>query len=72
MTTVTLSPVQLERLEAAIIRYPSRTYIDRGGITRVSSAVINEFVSSLVRFYGQHGYLTANQYARIAHIVQES
>lgn len=67
---VKLTAPQVERLNDAIILYPSRTWVDRDGITRTSSAVINDFVSSLARFYREHGYLTAKQYARIACIVE--
>ena len=67
---VRLTDEQLQRLEAAIIGRPARTFIDRGGITRTTSVYINEFVSNLVKFYKARGYLTVNQYARVAHILE--
>lgn len=67
---VTLSPEQLARLEAAIIRRPSRTYIDRDGNTRWTQVSINQFISQLVKFHRAHGYLTDKQLACVSHIVQ--
>lgn len=68
---VRLTDAQLARLEAVIIT-PGRTFIDRGGITRTTQAYVNNFFSSLAKFHRSHGYLTSGQYARIAHIVQET
>lgn len=67
---IRLTDEQLARLEAAIIRRPARKYIDPFGNTRVTQISINQFVSSLVKFYRFYGYLTAKQYALVAHIVQ--
>lgn len=67
---VTLTDEQMERLEAAIIRRHSYTFVDRYGITRTTQAARNEFVSSLVDFHKARGYLTQNQYARVAYIVE--
>lgn len=67
---VRLTEEQVKRLEAAIIRRPARKYVDPFGNTRVTQVSINQFVSSLVKFYRLYGYLTAKQYALIAHIVQ--
>lgn len=69
---ITLSPAQIERLERAIVRYPGRTFVDQGGITRTTAACIDGFISDLARYHRTHGYLTTRQYACIAHIVEES
>lgn len=71
MTTVTLDAAQLAKLEAAFIRYPSRTVIDQDGNTRTTSAVIDQFVSSLLSYHRKHGYLTAKQFAAVKDIVGE-
>lgn len=65
MTNVTLDAAQLARLEAAIIRRPGRKFVDQGGITRVTAPVIDEFVSSLVRYHRKHGHLTERQFAAV-------
>lgn len=67
---VTLTDEQLERLEAAVIRRHSRTFVDRDGITRTTQATRNEFIDSLVDFHKARGYLTANQVARVAYILE--
>lgn len=67
---VTLTDEQMERLEAAIIRRHSRTFVDRDGITRTTQATRNEFIDSLFDFHKARGYLTERQYARVAYIVE--
>lgn len=68
---VTLTASQLERLDKAVVRRHARTFVDRDGITRVTSSVHDPFYASLVSYHRAHGYLTGRQYARIAWIVTE-
>lgn len=67
---VRLTEEQVKRLEAAVIRRNSRTFIDRDGITRTTQAARNEFIDSLVDFHKACGYLTVNQVARVKHILE--
>ena len=66
---VTLTPEQLARLDKAVIARPSRKYEDPYGNLRVTTTVIDDFVSDLCRYHKRNGYLTAKQFARIAKIV---